>query len=224
MSVWNNKNIRMYCRREVVCHVVAALSRSETPLYAAQLPSGAVLIFCDEYSDRFDDYISSEHLFDDGRSAASWLKANGLAVPAAFKRALRANRLGDQQFWPAALDDILGLRCKTFRAWWSLSYETHDFGNHASFDTLEAAYSCLGEVGAMMAIPGNCGSISIGSVKLYSTHFESAGIDRGDSHVNPTMRSVRSDLFEQIRQFEEQRLTFRPGWRTDFANGRAEVF
>lgn len=220
----SNKNIRMYGRREIVCHVVAALSRSETPLYAAQLPSGAVLIFCDENSDRFDDYISCEHLFDNGRSAASWLKANDLAVPAAFTRALRANSLGDHQFWPAGLDDILGLRRKSFRAWWSLSYETHDFGNDASFDTLEEAYSCLVEVGAMMAIPGNCGSISIGSVKLYSTHFESDGIDRGDSHVNPTMRSVRSDLFEQIRQFEQQRLTFRPGWRKDLADAPAEVF
>lgn len=220
MNIWNKKNIRMHGRREIVCHVIAALSRSETPLYAAQLPSGAVLIFRDEYSYRFDEYISSEHLFDDGRSAASWLKANDLAVPAAFMRALRANNLGDHQFWPAGLDDILGLRRKSFRAWWSLSYETHDLGNDASFDTLEEAYACLGEVGVMMAIPGNCGSISIGSVKLYSTRFESDGIDSGDSHVNPTTRSVRSDLFEQITRFERDRLQFHPGWRKDLA----EVF
>jgi hypothetical protein len=189
--------------REFECHAVPALSGSDSPFYIAQTNVGEeVVVFHEECADDLccDDLVV--RYFRDGKAAVAWFKRSNYMIPSAALRALRTNDLSAPRLWPVLLDDVLRIRRKSFTASWSLSYESDDTGHSGSFTSLQEAYSCLGEEGALMAIPGNSGSIRIGSIRLFSTYFKSNGIDRGDSHVDPTMCSIRTDLFEGISQFE----------------------
>jgi hypothetical protein len=188
---------------EYVCHLVPALSGSDSPFYIARTGQDTeIVVFHDEYACDVNDDLTVTRYFADGQAAITWLKRSAYVVPSAALRALRANALAGPRAWPVLLDDILRIRRKSFTSRWSLSYENDDFGNSESFSSLSEAYDCLGDVGALMAVPGNSGSITIGSVRIFSTYFKSNGIDRGDSHIDPSTCSIGSDLFEGIVRFE----------------------
>ena len=191
--------------REFECHEVPSLSGSDSSFYVARSSiSAEVVVFHEEYDALFNAETRVARYFDDGRAAAAWFRQNHYAIPSAAMRALRANELTAPISWPVVLHDLLRLRTKTFTASWSLSYESPDDPeNVESFGSLREVYACLAYAGALSAVPGNSGSIKIGSVRIFSTHFRSAGLDQGHSHINPSIRSTRTDLYDAVQQLEQ---------------------
>lgn len=104
--------------------------------------------------------------------------------------------------WHASIDDVLQLADPCFDVSWGLSFESAETFNSAGCESLTEAWELLRETGALVAVPGNSGSISIGSVTLFATWFNSRGIDQGDAHVDPHMAERSDDLFDQILETE----------------------
>ena len=131
-----------------------------------------------------------------------WLCTEGCVLPASCVSVLESEGIGAPREWHVTVDDIVAMHERAFAVNWNLSWESPDITNWDTFDTLSEAYEFLGETGAMQTLPGNSGLIVLGSVRLYSTHFTSSGFDRGDSHIDPTMRYVRHDLFTKLMALE----------------------
>ncbi|HEX7648339.1 MAG TPA: hypothetical protein VF450_13105 [Noviherbaspirillum sp.] len=192
-------------------HTVHVVSGSSYPVHFCMNADGSFKIIVEEEND-WDgnnfvdfDFTSPSELQVDLDKLAFVLPRNfmdSLAKHYADGSSHRA--MPAPMTWPVTIEDVIQLQQRWYVVSWSLSYESADTDNSDSFESLTEAIEFLRETGAMMALPGNSGSIAIGSYPLYGTHFTSKGIDRGDSHINPTMKATVGALYDQILAFEKQ--------------------
>ena len=197
--------IRLDDGTSVRAHVVDILADGNEPLKVAAITATRYVVVREEFTEWSPHWKEPvEYRFYSLSGILAWVAREGCTLPSSFISALESGILGLPQHWRATASDIMATPGDRFQVRWSLSYESADSDNCEAFATLEEASAFLGSTGVMMAIPGNSGSIRVGSVRIYSTHFTSSGIDRGDSHVNPKTKQVEHDLFAQIEALERQ--------------------
>ncbi|MGF6440055.1 hypothetical protein [Paraburkholderia youngii] len=188
------------------CHVVDVIAGAEDELLVALQPSGSFIVIRKEMVDiGAGDFEKRDiqYRFSATFDLLGWLDAEGIVVPQSFTARLQSGFPGkDARAWRATLADVTRFIDRKYVVSWRLSCEDADTQNCETVGTVAEAFEILGSEGAMQALPGNSASIWLGSIELYSTHFRSSGIDRGDSHRDPTMQTAEGDLLEQIQAFE----------------------
>ena len=193
----------------VPCHVVDVIAGGEDELLVALLAAGSMIAIRKELVDiGAGDFEKQDvqYRFFAPFELLSWLKAQGLIVPQSFTDRLQSGFPGNEaRSWRATLTDVTRFVDHKYVVRWRLSGEPADEQNCETVGTLGDAFRILANEGAMQARPGNSASIRLGSIALYSTRFGSSGMDRGDSHRNPSMQTVESGLLEQIKAFEAAR-------------------
>lgn len=175
-------------------HVVHVLSGGQRPLWVrARAGSGLDVV----RSEDREDSGSGEYRFQDRQALLEWFLSRNYVVPSAFLEALESG-LGTPREWKPDIADLGNVRQRSFRVYWRLSWENAEIENWETFDNLTEAGEFLGETGVYMALPGNYGAIYLGSMRLHSTRFESDGVDRGDSQINPRAESIDHALYRCI--------------------------
>ncbi|MEG1348052.1 MAG: hypothetical protein RSD49_08340 [Hafnia sp.] len=157
----------------------------------------------DESDDHEDVYIKAEcPTHDDFKQ---FILDSRIILPVGFWAGLDSGVLPESGAYEPVLADIVCLKGTPFEAHWTLSYESaDDIGHYRVVSTLSEAMEVLAKAGAMKAVPGNFGSISVGSLELFHTNFRSDGIDNGDSHINPGVDHVKTNLFTEIIDYEQK--------------------
>jgi hypothetical protein len=198
------------------CHRVHILRGSDKPIYMVSNNDGSIEIKPTRYDDeskelwqKCEEYIDGGISLESGASLEQWLARNEFVLPSQYLNDLSAGTLSSDITYFPSFDDITKYRQRRFEngqgcfdIQWSLSHESADSSNYASFDTLSEARSCLGRTGALQAIAGNYGKISIGSFTLYNSHFTSQGMDRGDSAINPSTKQTYPAVYSELLEFE----------------------
>jgi hypothetical protein len=200
------------------CHRVHALIGRDKPLFLVVNDDGVINVNLRDdgelSEDDFNKFFGGDYdvmekgiHFSDPTDSEIWLAKHEIIVPNQYLIDLRDGTLSSTtNTYEPTLDDIKQIDgLELFKITWDLSYEDTETINRDSFETLSEARKCLGETGALSAVPGNAASISIGSCRLFSSHFESSGFDRGDSHINPRTQTSATDLYYGLLDLEKKK-------------------
>lgn len=167
---------------------------------------GAPALHLQPHSNSWDDeaaYISKK--FNSGSELRAYANGKGCIFPEKLFEDLNSGVMSIGRVYNPSLLDIVQIEGEKYRSSWSFGWESPDAPYNTYYsETLADACSKISVSGAGRIEPGNSGFISVGTYTLTRSHFESDGLDRGDSHVNPSVRTQSERLFEELLAYEAE--------------------